>query len=89
MQVIYYKHHCNVDLILTLCYSWYGSLLLLYNFHTCTVAYFKTFLIISGDLMLFEIEQKSTVNLTVTKIRYEQMKVTSLNKGSKTFVFRS
>ena len=74
---------------MTLCSSWYGSLLLLYKFHTCTVAYFKTFLTISGDLMLFEIEQKCTMNTTVTKIRYELMKVTSLNEGSKTFVFRS
>ena len=36
--------------------------------------------------MLFEIEQKSTVNPIVTKVRYEQMKVTSLNDGSKTLV---
>ena len=39
--------------------------------------------------MLFEIEQNSTMNLTATKIRYEQMKVASLNKGSKIFVCRS
>ena len=39
--------------------------------------------------MLFEIEQKSTVNPTVTKIRYERMKVTSLNDGCKTFACRS
>ena len=75
--------------MLTLCYSWYSNLLLLYKFHTCTVIYFKTFLKFSGDLMLFEIELKITVNPTVTKINYEQMKVTSLNEGIKTFVCRS